>query len=64
MRGAGAHHKEALLEGVRRVTGLRASFDSIDTSGKLDMDLIAALLGAPAESQLLKRLRTKASKPT
>src|SRR5580704_8375735 len=56
MRGAGAHHKEALLEGVRRVTGLQASFDGIDTSGKLDMDLIAALLGAPAERQLLQEI--------
>jgi phosphoglycolate phosphatase-like HAD superfamily hydrolase len=44
MRGAGTHHKEALLEGVRRVTGHEASFDGIDTAGKLDMDLIAALL--------------------
>lgn len=44
MRGAGAHHKEALLEGVHRVTGRKASFDGIDTAGKLDMDLIAALL--------------------
>jgi phosphoglycolate phosphatase-like HAD superfamily hydrolase len=56
MRGAGAHHKEALLDGVRRVTGLEASFDGIDTSGKLDMDLIAALLGAPAERQLLQEI--------
>jgi phosphoglycolate phosphatase-like HAD superfamily hydrolase len=44
LRGAGSHHKEALLEGVRRVTGLSASFEGIDTAGKLDMDLIAALL--------------------
>ena len=56
IRGAGAHHKEALLEGVRRVTGLRASFDGIDTSGKLDMDLIASLLGAPAERKLLEEI--------
>ena len=32
MRGAGTHHKEALLEGVRRVTGHEASFDGIDTA--------------------------------
>ncbi len=44
MRGAGAHHKEALLQGIRRVTGRETSFDGIDTAGKLDMDLIAALL--------------------
>ena len=35
MRGAGAHHKEALLEGVLRVTGKVASFDGIDTAGQL-----------------------------
>ena len=45
LRGAGNHHKLALLEGVRRVTGLAASFDGIDTAGQLDRDLIAALLG-------------------
>ena len=46
LRGAGPHHKNALLDGVRRVTGLSASFDGIDTSGQLDRDLIAALLRA------------------
>jgi len=57
MRGAGAHHKEALLEGVRRVTGHEASFDGIDTAGKLDMDLIAALLQAtPHTPELLKEI--------
>jgi phosphoglycolate phosphatase len=46
LRGAGPHHKHALIEGVRRVTGLSSSFDGIDTSGQLDRDLIAALLRA------------------
>jgi phosphoglycolate phosphatase len=44
LRGAGPHHKNALIEGVRRVTGLSATFDGIDTSGQLDRDLITALL--------------------
>jgi phosphoglycolate phosphatase-like HAD superfamily hydrolase len=59
MRGAGSHHKEALLEGVRRVTGRHASFAEIDTAGKLDMDLIAALLeciGTPASTELLQMI--------
>jgi phosphoglycolate phosphatase len=57
MRGAGAHHKEALLEGVRRVTGHEASFDGIDTAGKLDMDLIAALLhSTPPTPELLQEI--------
>jgi phosphoglycolate phosphatase-like HAD superfamily hydrolase len=46
LRGAGPHHKNALIDGVRRVTGLSANFDGIDTSGQLDRDLIAALLRA------------------
>ena len=57
LRGAGTHHKEALLEGVKRVTGHQANFDAIDTAGKLDMDLIAALLGStPAEPGLLQEI--------
>jgi len=59
MRGAGTHHKEALLEGIRRVTGRAASFDGIDTAGKLDMDLIAALLhavGVPAEEPIVQQI--------
>jgi phosphoglycolate phosphatase len=53
------HHKEALLEGVRRVTGLKTSFEGLDTAGKLDMDLIAALLHsveARAETALLRQI--------
>jgi phosphoglycolate phosphatase-like HAD superfamily hydrolase len=59
MRGAGVHHKEALLEGVKRVTGRQASFDGIDTAGKLDMDLIGALLhstGALAGTEVLEAI--------
>jgi len=46
LRGAGPHHKNALIDGVRRVTGLSANFEGIDTSGQLDRDLITALLRA------------------
>lgn len=46
LRGAGPHHKDALLEGVRRVTGLSTTFEGIDTAGQLDRDLIVALLRA------------------
>lgn len=44
MRGAGVHHKEALMEGIHRVTGRNTSFENIDTAGKLDRDLIESLL--------------------
>jgi phosphoglycolate phosphatase-like HAD superfamily hydrolase len=59
MRGAGAHHKEALLAGIRRVTGIEASFQGVDTAGKLDMDLISELLdaaGGSAPAPLLSQI--------
>jgi len=46
LRGAGPHHKDALVEGVRRVTGLSTTFEGIDTAGQLDRDLIVTLLRA------------------
>ncbi|HMF78782.1 MAG TPA: HAD family hydrolase [Bryobacteraceae bacterium] len=44
LKGAGTHHRDALLEGVRRITGCNASFDGIDTAGTLDHNLISLLL--------------------
>lgn len=44
LRRAGPHHKQALVEAVRQVTGLDTSLDRIDTSGMLDRDLIRAML--------------------
>ncbi len=44
LRGAGPHHKLALMEGIRQVTNLSATFDGIDTAGQLDRDLLVALL--------------------
>ncbi len=51
MRGAGQHHKDALVEGIRRVTGRVTSLDGVPTSGMLDRDLIAAMLRASGESE-------------
>ena len=50
MRGAGRHHKDALIEGIRAVTGRATNFDGIDTSGRLDVDLISVLLSAHGET--------------
>ncbi len=50
IRRAGPHHKQALIEAVRQVTGYATSLDRIDTSGRLDRDLIRLMLreaGAP-----------------
>ena len=44
MRGAGPHHKLALVEGVRRVTGHQGSLDRVPTHGMLDRDLLWILL--------------------
>ncbi len=44
LRGAGRHHRDALAEGIRRVTGHRTTLDGVSTSGMLDRDLIAHML--------------------
>ena len=44
IRRAGPHHRDALAEGVRAVTGLDTSLDRIPTHGSLDRDLIAAMM--------------------
>ncbi len=50
LRGAGQHHREALVEGIRRVTGHPTTLDGISTSGMLDRDLIATMLRAAGTS--------------
>jgi len=44
MRGAGEHHKKALISGVRTVAGVTTTLDGIATTGTLDSDLIIELL--------------------
>jgi phosphoglycolate phosphatase len=51
LRGAGPHHKEALAEGIRRVTGISTTLDGVATSGMLDRDLIAGMLRARGVSE-------------
>lgn len=51
LRGAGVHHKQALIDGIQKVTGIATHLDGIGTSGMLDRDLIAVMLaraGCPA----------------
>lgn len=51
LRRSGPHHREALVEAVRRVTGLDTSTDGIPVQGMLDRDILARMLraaGAPA----------------
>jgi phosphoglycolate phosphatase-like HAD superfamily hydrolase len=44
IRRAGPHHKRALIEAIRLVSGLDASLDHIPTQGMLDGDLFRMML--------------------
>lgn len=50
MRNAGSHHKDALVAGIREVTGLSTTLDGISTAGMLDRDLIRSMLIAAGVS--------------
>lgn len=51
MRGAGPQHKDALIEGIREVMGISCTLDGIETSGRLDRDLLTAMLDNAGVSQ-------------
>ena len=51
LRGAGDHHREAVIAGIRQVTGVETHFNGVSTSGRLDRDLIAELLRASGYSE-------------
>ena len=44
IRRAGPHHREALVEAVRHITGLNATTDHIPVQGMLDGDIIARMM--------------------
>jgi phosphoglycolate phosphatase len=44
LRGAGPHHKQALIEGIRLVTGVATTLEGVATAGTLDRDLITSML--------------------
>ena len=51
MRGAGLHHKQALIDGISKVTGLSTTLDGVSTAGMLDQVLIAGMLHAAGVSE-------------
>lgn len=51
IRGAGPHHKDALVEGIRQVTGVETHLNGVSTSGMLDRDLITHMLRAGGYAQ-------------
>lgn len=56
MRGAGQHHKQALIDGIRHVTGIETHLNGVPTSGMLDRDLIRLMLRNASVSE--RRIRT------
>ena len=44
VRRAGPHHREALVQGVRRVTGLTTTTDGIPVQGMLDPVILTAMM--------------------
>jgi len=44
VRRAGPHHREALVQGVRRVTGLDSSTEGIPVQGMLDPDILTIMM--------------------
>ena len=46
VRRAGPHHREALVQGVRRVTGLKTTTDGIPVQGMLDPVIVTAMMRA------------------
>jgi phosphoglycolate phosphatase-like HAD superfamily hydrolase len=53
IRRAGPHHRTALADAVRIVTGIHTSLDGIPTHGSLDRDLIASMLRCVRASEEL-----------
>ena len=55
-RRAGPHHREALVDAIRRVTGLDTTIDGIPMHGMLDPDILAAMMrNAGATDRAIRR---------
>src|SRR5215472_17686909 len=53
LRRAGPHHRQSLVEAVRRVTGLETTTEGIPVQGMLDPDILMAMMrraGARADA--------------
>ncbi len=56
LRGAGQRHREALVEGIRAITGASTHLDGLPTAGMLDRDLIVSMLRAAGYSERRARM--------
>jgi phosphoglycolate phosphatase len=55
VRRAGPHHRQALVEGIRRVTGLETTTEGIPVQGMLDPDILAVMLRRARAPRALAR---------
>jgi phosphoglycolate phosphatase-like HAD superfamily hydrolase len=55
VRRAGPHHREALVHGVRRVTGMETTTDGIPVQGMLDPVILTAMLHQAGAGRALIR---------
>src|SRR6185437_16565938 len=56
LRRAGPHHREALVEAVRRATGFDTTTENVPVQGMLDRDIVTAMLrNAGASPGVIRR---------
>jgi phosphoglycolate phosphatase-like HAD superfamily hydrolase len=55
LRRAGPHHRNALVEATRRVTGIETSMDGVPVAGMLDRDIVTAMLQQAGASRAVIR---------
>ncbi len=51
IRNAGGHHKQALMAGIRSITGVETTLNGISTTGMLDRDLIRQMLLSTGQNE-------------
>lgn len=56
IRKAGPHHRQALVDAVRRVTGIESTTEDVPVQGMLDRDILTVMLAnAGAKPALIRR---------
>ncbi len=50
IRKAGPHHRQALVDAIRRVTGMETTTDGVPVAGALDRDILRAMLRNAGQS--------------
>jgi phosphoglycolate phosphatase len=55
LRRAGPHHRDALVEAARRVTGFETSMDGVPVAGMLDRDILTAMMEKAGATRSLIR---------